>query len=258
MRRRRSRSEPVLRHPNRATADEEVFGRMFGVRKRIWTILLVSLASLALSLSILLSEQRHRDRLHELLSPLKQHWRLLSELDLDVDWDDWMRSILPSETTEEDEQLELLRPGRRLAEQGVDVRRPVLMVPGVITTSLELWHGDECLGSDQSDTRGRPRIWGSLSMLRYALFDSECWTQHMMLDSTTGRDPSISADGKKKIVLRPATNGWDASADFVPGFWVWRKLIDNLVDLGFDSDTLSLLGYDWRRPLPLLAEPGDY
>lgn len=55
------------------------------------------------------------------------------------------------------------RPGVTLAAQGATVRHPVLMVPGVVTSGLELWKGERC-----AREYFRQKIWGSTSM--FSLF----------------------------------------------------------------------------------------
>lgn len=71
-----------------------------------------------------------------------------------------------------------------------------------------------------------------------------------MMNSTTGLDP----DG---IKLRPAY-GLEA-ADFVIGsYWVWGKIIENLADLGYDSNSMFMASYDWRLSPHLLEERDKY
>lgn len=36
------------------------------------------------------------------------------------------------------------RPGRELSKQGLVPKHPVIIVPGFVTSGLELWHGVEC------------------------------------------------------------------------------------------------------------------
>lgn len=124
-------------------------------------------------------------------------------------------------------------PGYILKERGVSAHFPVLMVPGVISTSLELWEGLPC-----SRKFFRQRFWGTLSMLRIMLVDKYCWMKHMRLDPLTGTDPA-------GIKLR-AAQGIEAADFLLPGFWVWARVIENLALLGYDHSNMMMAPYDWR------------
>eukprot|EP00300_Choanocystis_sp_HF-7_P042910 c956_g1_i1.p1 GENE.c956_g1_i1~~c956_g1_i1.p1 ORF type:complete len:631 (-),score=122.73 c956_g1_i1:33-1925(-) len=126
-----------------------------------------------------------------------------------------------------------IRPGARMSAEGFSKKHPVLMIPGIVTTGLELWEGEPCAAS-----LFRQRIWGTMNMVRQFLTNRECWINHMGLNTTTGMD-------KLNIKLR-AARGLEAADYVVGGYWVWAKLIENLADIGYDSNHMSLLGYDWR------------
>jgi phospholipid:diacylglycerol acyltransferase len=133
--------------------------------------------------------------------------------------------------------LEPKRPGLKLAEEGVRAHYPLVLLPGLVTTGLEIWQGDPCIYS-----RARQRLWGTSNMLSAALFDPKCFLRHLMLDLHTGLDPP-------GVKVRPA-EGF-GSADYLIGdFWVWAKVIENAADLGYDPSNLYMEPYDWRLSLP--------
>eukprot|EP00952_Eustigmatos_sp_NYUAD-ZCMA_P011056 45033-Eustigmatos_ZCMA.PRE.1 len=39
---------------------------------------------------------------------------------------------------------------------------------------------------------------------------------------------------------------------FMPGFWVWAKLIRDMAALGYDHKNMVLMAYDWRLSMPLM------
>lgn len=136
-------------------------------------------------------------------------------------------------------------PGFILKEKGVSAHFPVLMVPGVISTSLELWEGLPC-----SRKFFRQRFWGTLSMLRIMLVDKYCWMKHMQLDPTTGTDPP-------GIKLR-AAQGIEAADFLLPGFWVWARIIENLALLGYDHSNMMMAPYDWRIDFDSMEKRDHY
>eukprot|EP01012_Entosiphon_sulcatum_P016559 TRINITY_DN21482_c0_g1_i2.p1 TRINITY_DN21482_c0_g1~~TRINITY_DN21482_c0_g1_i2.p1 ORF type:complete len:418 (-),score=58.94 TRINITY_DN21482_c0_g1_i2:651-1883(-) len=125
------------------------------------------------------------------------------------------------------------RPGQLLAEQGLRAKYPVVLLPGLVTTGLEIWSGEAC-----AMKYFRQRMWGTLTMVQTMLLQPECWLQHMALDIGTGLDP----EGKK---LRPAA-GFEAADYLMPGYWVWYKMIENLADVGYDNNNMVMATYDWR------------
>lgn len=113
--------------------------------------------------------------------------------------------------------------GLNLVAQGVRAKYPVVMIPGVISTGLESWGT-----TNKSRPYFRKRLWGSWSMMRALVLDKEEWKKHIMLDKVTGLDPP-------DIKLR-AAQGFDATDFFITGYWIWNKILENLVSI------LSLLG----------------
>lgn len=139
--------------------------------------------------------------------------------------------------------------GVHLSGEGYSVKHPVVLVPGVISTSLESWSvtgTEEC----PSKSHYRKRLWGSWYMIRTMFTDKKCWLQHLMLDKETGLDPP-------GIRLR-AAQGMEAADFFMSGFWLWSKIIENLSALGYDTNTMSVAAYDWRLGYPDLERRDRY
>jgi len=124
-------------------------------------------------------------------------------------------------------------PGEMMAKLGASAKHPVIMIPGVITTGLELWRGEPC-----ASKYFRQRVWGTFSSLEMFLLNPRCWLRHMMLDPKTGLDP-------ESIRIRAAL-GFEAADYVIGGYWVWAKLIENLAEIGYTPLNMELVGYDWR------------
>ena len=138
---------------------------------------------------------------------------------------------------------DVTRPGIAARDDGIHAHYPVILIPGIITTALEVWEGEAC-----ARPHFRQRLWGSTLMLRSILLDTRCWMRHMMLDPHTGMDPP-------GIKLRSST-GMDAADYLVSGFWVWAKVIENLADIGYDANSqtrethFELLPYECSASFP--------
>ena len=113
-------------------------------------------------------------------------------------------------------------PGAQARAAGRKPHHPVVIVPGFISSGLELWEGHDC-----GRHFFRQRMWGTPAMARAYFADRACWMQHMRLDPKTGLDPS-------GIKLRAVT-GLEAVDWFVPGYFVWGKVIESLGDDGGES-----------------------
>ncbi|WIA16398.1 hypothetical protein OEZ85_013090 [Tetradesmus obliquus] len=137
------------------------------------------------------------------------------------------------------------RPGQMAAKQGLKAHHPVVIVPGFVTSGLELWQGEEC-----AQSYFRQRLWGTLSMAQTLLADRGCWMRHMKLDPVTGSDPP-------GIKLR-AAKALEAVDYFVPGYWVFSKLVQSLADIGYDNNNLVAVPYDWRLPIPVMQTRDGY
>mmetsp|Transcript_36784 Transcript_36784/g.86246 ORF Transcript_36784/g.86246 Transcript_36784/m.86246 type:complete len:669 (+) Transcript_36784:37-2043(+) len=132
------------------------------------------------------------------------------------------------------------RVGVRLAKRGLTVHNPVVMIPGIITTGLEVWDGEECIRN-----YFRQRIWGSATMLQSIFRDPDCWVRHLALNSTTGLDPLQSPFFNKSIRVR-AAQGFESADFFLAGYWLWGLMIEALADIGYDSNSMHMASYDWR------------
>uniref|UniRef100_A0AAV1T5W7 Phospholipid:diacylglycerol acyltransferase n=1 Tax=Peronospora matthiolae TaxID=2874970 RepID=A0AAV1T5W7_9STRA len=137
-----------------------------------------------------------------------------------------------------------IRPGLQLfQEENLTAFSPVILLPGFTSTGLEIWNGSAC-----SKAYFRQRMWGTSRMLQQFMMNQKCWLEHMMLNRSTGIDP----DG---IKLR-AAKGLEAADYLIGGFWVWGKLVENLAEIGYDSNNLYMAAYDWRL-MPHLLEKRD-
>ncbi|GJP62660.1 hypothetical protein CLOP_g19694 [Closterium sp. NIES-67] len=122
-------------------------------------------------------------------------------------------------------------PGERLAGEGVKAKHPVVFVPGIVTGGLELWEGRPCAAD-----LFRKRLWGGTFGDAYRR--PGCWMEHMLLDNETGLDPP-------GIRVRPVS-GLVAADYFLPGYFVWAVIIEQLAKIGYDERNLFMAAYDWR------------
>lgn len=93
------------------------------------------------------------------------------------------------------------RPGYQLAQEGAKAHYPIVIVPGFVTSGLEVWGGNEC-----ARKHFRQRLWAALFGARTFLMERDCWAEHMRLDLMSGSDP-------ENIRLR-ASEGFDAAGKF--------------------------------------------
>eukprot|EP00798_Chlamydomonas_sp_ICE-L_P013787 gene13787-19696_t len=133
------------------------------------------------------------------------------------------------------------RLGATLRERGLRPKHPVVIIPGFIASGLELWMGQSC-----ANKRTRQRMWGTLSMMQAFITDPACWLKHVSLDPITGLDP-------EGIKLRPA-QGLECIEYPMPGYWLFARVVEALVDLGYDPNSLISATYDWRLSLPDLEK----
>lgn len=123
-------------------------------------------------------------------------------------------------------------------------RRPVLILPGFITTGLEVWEANNtCL--KKLNIHLSLRQWMlSAKMILLAIRDPACWLELFSLDPHSGLD-------KAGMRVRGG-EGAASVGEFVPGFWVWEKIIRNLADIGYDTNNFAVASYDWRLSPDLL------
>lgn len=150
------------------------------------------------------------------------------------------------------ETEELDRPGLRFFEEynngsrDLPYRHPVLILPGFITTGLEIWEANTtCLRNLNMNPSLRQWMLGPTMILLF-LRDPACWLYIFSLDPETGLD-------RKGSRIRGG-EGASSVSEFVPGFWVWEKIIRNLADIGYDQSTLAFATYDWRLSPDLMQK----
>lgn len=83
------------------------------------------------------------------------------------------------ESFDKDENGTLFGSGEQ--RKGARAKYPIVLIPGFVTTGLELWEGHDCFKQ-----HFRQRLWGSVSMARTFFSDRECWRKHLALDPKTG------------------------------------------------------------------------
>ena len=131
--------------------------------------------------------------------------------------------------------------GSRLRKvENLRAESPVVMIPGIVSSGLEVWSGEECASANF-----RQRFWGQVSMLKKLATDRKCWINHMKLDPKTWDDP-------KNIKLR-AASGLGAADYFIQGYYVWGKVIQELAAVGYEENlNMYMASYDWRLPCAIM------
>ncbi len=140
---------------------------------------------------------------------------------------------------------EIPSPGAMAKQVGRTPHHPVVIIPGFVSSGLELWEGLDC-----GRHFFRQRMWGTPAMARAYFTDRACWMQHMRLDPVTGLDPA-------GIKLRAVT-GLEAVDWFVPGYFVWGKVIESLGDVGYDPNSIHAATFDWRLSPEQLEKRDGY
>ncbi|KAG5511083.1 hypothetical protein GH5_07289 [Leishmania sp. Ghana 2012 LV757] len=117
-------------------------------------------------------------------------------------------------------------------------RHPVAIIPGFITSALEVWDTSLPCARQKSFFSGfRQRMFGP-QMIYLILSDPQCWLDLFSMDKKTGMDRN---DTKVR-----ADSGFASVDFFVPGYWVWAKVLINLADIGYDPQSMAVMTYDWR------------
>lgn len=127
---------------------------------------------------------------------------------------------------------------------GLSMNHPVVMLPGMTSTALEVWRGVDCY-----EDATRQRVWSSRSSTQTFLLDPECLQRHLALNLSSWNDPD-------EIRVR-ASSGLSAADAFGP-LNLWGELIVNLALLGYDETSLALMGYDWRLDPKRLEQRDAY
>nr|GAT57883.1 phospholipid:diacylglycerol acyltransferase [Mycena chlorophos] len=189
-------------------------------------------------LAFSLIEPRDIQDLHaQLLLLLGEYTPILEipGLDLSLVENEWqrLRSSIPEIWKFSDDGREF-SVGEAMRDRSLSAEHPVVLVPGVISTALESWSTDP-----EYRAFFRQRLWGGFSMLTHVTFNQRLWMSAMMLDPVTGLDPP--GGGKVR-----AAEGIDAAANFIQGYWVWRKIVENLAVVNYDTNNMHMAPYDWR------------
>ncbi|KAF8973168.1 Lecithin:cholesterol acyltransferase-domain-containing protein [Flammula alnicola] len=125
--------------------------------------------------------------------------------------------------------------GEAMKARGLTAEHPLVLIPGIISTSLESW---------STAPEYRPFFRENFT------FNKEKWISAMMLDPVTGLDPP---DGKIR-----AAEGIDAASSLIQGYWIWSKIVENLAVVNYDTNNLYLAPYDWRLSFYNLEERDGY
>ena len=110
-------------------------------------------------------------------------------------------------------------------------KRFTLIIPGIGTSHLELWKSLPCFKRYL-----RSQIWGSPNMILALLANKQCWLDHIKL--VNGTDPE---NIKVRVVKELA-----AAEYFLGNYWVWARIVENLIELDYDSNDIEAGVYDWR------------
>ncbi|EIW80823.1 phospholipid diacylglycerol acyltransferase [Coniophora puteana RWD-64-598 SS2] len=170
----------------------------------------------------------------------------LPDLDLSAVETEWLRfkSNIPEVWKLNNDGREF-QVGEAAKARGLTAKHPVVLVPGIVSTSLESWSTEP-----EYRTFFREKMWGGFNMITQVTFNRDRWISAMMLDPHTGLDPP----GAK---VR-AAEGVAAASSFVQGYWIWSKVIENLAVVNYDTNNLHLAPYDWRLSLSNLEERDGY
>lgn len=78
----------------------------------------------------------------------------------------------------------------------------------------------------------RKRLWSTTQMVSAVLADRKAWMEALSLDPVTGLDPPNHR-------VR-AAQGLDAASEFIQGYWVWQRVIENLAAIGYDPLSMEM------------------
>ncbi|CAI5459548.1 unnamed protein product [Closterium sp. Yama58-4] len=146
-------------------------------------------------------------------------------------------------------------PGARLAGEGVKAKHPVVFVPGIVTAfppspPLPLIPHSPPFPPSLAPFPTLPPLHPlsppsppsplpHLSLIPpFAPARPGCWMEHMLLDNETGLDPP-------GIRVRPVS-GLVAADYFLPGYFVWAVIIEQLAKIGYEERNMFMAAYDWR------------
>eukprot|EP01084_Bolivina_argentea_P319853 554830_1 len=147
-----------------------------------------------------------------------------------------------------------LSPSQTLLSQSdlqIHEKHPIIMIPGLTSTPLKLWTSQkQKLTNDEieyfyktcnsyTQRTLRQRIWGSAQCAVELARDTNCWLLSMMINETTGLDSSF-------VKVRPVEGGVSTIDFLFPLIWIFDKIINNLAQIGYDSNLIYVATYDWR------------
>ena len=105
--------------------------------------------------------------------------------------------------------------------------------------------------------------------MKKILLGKQCWLDHISLDLSNWRvnQTVLSKFSNLIYTLRTkdppgikvrASLGLGAADYLIADYWVWAKMIENLSDLDYDENSMTLFSYDWRLPFEYLQERDFY
>ncbi|KAG7531668.1 hypothetical protein FFLO_04178 [Filobasidium floriforme] len=153
----------------------------------------------------------------------------------DWDWRDLANNLSVVEQTRKAFNSKEFSPAEELIakEPGIGAHYPVILIPGVSLNGLEQWSA-----SKVAKGSFRKRLWSTTQMVSAVLADRKAWMEALSLDPVTGLDPPNHR-------VR-AAQGLDAASEFIQGYWVWQRVIENLAAIGYDPLSMEMASYDWR------------
>ncbi|KAG8221338.1 Lecithin:cholesterol acyltransferase-domain-containing protein [Butyriboletus roseoflavus] len=204
---------------------------------------------LGVLLGFILIQPYDMQEMHAHLLLLMQEYDIslrLPEIDFSLVEVEWgrLRSHIPEVWKLNNDGREF-QVGEAMKARGLTAQYPVVLIPGIISTSLESW-------STSPEYRAffREKVWGGFNMLSQVVFNRERWMAAMMLDPDTGLD-TLGAKVR-------AAEGINAASSFMTGYWIWAKIIENLAVVDYDTNNLYLAAYDWRLSMWNLEERDGY
>ncbi|KAI5189966.1 phospholipid:diacylglycerol acyltransferase [Nematocida sp. AWRm77] len=142
-------------------------------------------------------------------------------------------------------EREDILPGMLAEKNGAVAKHPVVIIPGIANTNLELWKTKK-----ESNAFFRKKIWGSHSTVTFMLHNRKEWFKSMKLDKNTGMDP-------EGVKVR-ASPGLESSDFSIPGMWFWWKIVENLSYLEYDASMVHFAAFDWRLGMEELERRDKY
>ncbi len=102
-----------------------------------------------------------------------------------------------------------LRPGQRLSHYR-QPSMPIIIIPGIISTGLELWQGTQCASG-----KFLHRFWTSMQMVGNIGRDHQCWLKHISLNLSTWYEDKDKVH--PKLLFRDGQSGPGTGTKFLFG-----------------------------------------